>query len=325
MVMVAVVVLVSAAVFVSYGNAQRQPSNGAGYVMVSSSLGSTRLHNNDNVGGGASGNGADNAVDHHRSEHRHLGHNFHHYRLARSAAASADDTVDAGKSNYRSPRPLPRRPAQDTTNEHRADDHGSRIQRRAAVVDEHLIVNFLKTYKHINVATLLVCPSTPLLKDDSNDNEDDNVNVNDGEYLDDYFSTITASTTDRQQTTKTCCCCTASAPLSRPPSLIASAKRLMAAGILITASDIDSFRGGYAGGGGAAVAVNSSRSRRCSRSCSTRRTNGKSCCTDAVVALLPNMLKCGTFKQAIVLDLTCRSSKLVLQQVCVKNPTSWSC
>lgn len=239
--------------------------------------------------------------------------------------ADADTSIDgdhlrtveyAGNSNYWRPA------AADTSqNKAPANDH------RDAVVDEHLITSFLKTHKHINVATLLVCPSTafspapPAHRDTSSSTSSNNgAGGFSSEHPSDEMLPATPSSDDVTPTLplspapqlRSSSARAPPAPLPATPTrtFINVAKHLMAAGILIKAWNIDSFRGD-------AVAAQPTSGTAATLPINRKVFNGNTGDSDkrAVAARLHSMLNCGTFKQAIVLDLTCRKSKWVLQQV----------
>lgn len=171
-------------------------------------------------------------------------------------------------------------------------------------INENLIIHFVKTFKHINLATLLVCPSSTTVSLTENNGNGDG------------GATKTTTRTEQQSYTKL---------------LINISKHLMAASILIKATDIDL----------ASVKVGQRKditSGATSKSISIDvlergpnqklETNGSSiCCMSKKMTISPsvvsNMLKSGDFKQAVVLQLSCQKSKFILQQVRAGHSVSW--
>lgn len=292
------------------------------------STGNSHAHANDDastpIEGGSSG-------------HQHHGHDDNYRRRRRTR------TVDyAGNSNYWRPTGGP-----DGRNNNAPEN-----DLRDAVVDEHLITNFLQTYKHINGATLLVCPFTDALSPppppaaapgDSNRETSSNNGGGGGDgggfssserpfdawppattsSLDDVTPPMATPTPTPTPQLRSSSVHRATSPATPARSFINVAKHLMAAGILIKAWDIDSFRGAEAtqtddgwrnGTGTTSLPINR---KAAGAGAAAADAAGETDGSDGrgTAARLHNMLKCGTFKQAIVLDLTCRKSKWLLQQV----------
>lgn len=162
-------------------------------------------------------------------------------------------------------------------------------------INENLIIHFVKTFKHINLATLLVCPSSTtaaLTETDGNGNGD-------------------AKTTTRSE------------QQSYTKLLINISKHLMAASILIKATDIDL----------ASEKVEQHEDITSSDMLEkgpnqNLESNGSSiCCMSRKMTIspsvVPNMLKSGDFKQAVVLQLSCQKSKFILQQVRAGRSVFW--
>lgn len=173
-------------------------------------------------------------------------------------------------------------------------------------INENLIIHFVQTFKHINLATLLVCPSSTTTV--SFTENDDNGNG----------AAKTTTRTEQQSYTKL---------------LINISKHLMAASILIKATDIDLASEKVS----QHEDITNSASSRSSSSSSDvlergpnqkLETNGSSiCCMNKKMTTSPsvvsNMLKSGDFKQAVVLQLSCQKSKFILQQVRAGRSVSW--
>lgn len=154
-------------------------------------------------------------------------------------------------------------------------------------LNENLIIHFVKTFKHINLATLLVCPSSTTVSFTENDGNGDSASK-------------TTTRTEQQSYTKL---------------LINISKHLMAASILIKATDIDlaSEKVGQHEDITSSDVVERGQYQKL-------ETNSSSiCCMSRKMTISPsvvsNMLKSGDFKQAVVLQLSCQKSKFILQQV----------
>lgn len=160
-------------------------------------------------------------------------------------------------------------------------------------INENLIIHFVKTFKHINLATLLVCPSSTMVSLTENDVNGDSASK-------------TTTRTEQQSYTKL---------------LINISKHLMAASILIKATDIDLAS--------VKVGQHEDISDVLERGPNQKlETNGSSiCCMSRKMTISPtvvsNMLKSGDFKQAVVLQLSCQKSKFILQQVRAGRSASW--
>lgn len=170
-------------------------------------------------------------------------------------------------------------------------------------INENLIIHFVKTFKHINLATLLVCQSSTTVS----------LTTNDGNGDGDAKTTTGA---EQQSSSKL---------------LINISKHLMAASILMKATDIDlvSEKVVQPEDYISSATGRSSSSDVLERGLNQKQeTNGSSiCCMRRKMTISPsvvsNMLKSGDFKQAVVLQLSCQKSKFILQQVRAGRSVSW--
>lgn len=193
------------------------------------------------------------------------------------------------------------------TGRRRQQHHNYNNYHQHSWINENLIINFLKTYKHINLATLLLCPCTQYNADDAGGCGV----VCDGTVL--YTDGATSNATNVTQ--------------SSTKLLINISKHLMAASILIKASDIDLMLENVQAQEGDQVVYDTNKNKQEQWDDIISETSSRPIRTTtwgSSVWMLPsdilsNMLKSGDFKQSIVLDLNCRKSKFILQQVRIYN------
>lgn len=202
-------------------------------------------------------------------------------------------------------------------------------------IDESLIINFLKTYKHINAATLLMC--------------DDDDHFSDGTAFEHRTPASTSQPIANTFTgPKTHCSNPEAGQRQRRRHrsssfkfLVRVPKLMMAKSILIKACDIDGVMFGnnsngpevrhteWAGDGVPCSPVQSEGGRRRMRRRSNSSETLRRCQYDNTVRTnarlniaqaeatqkLMNVLKSGLFHHGVVLDLSCRRSGWVLEQV----------